>query len=252
MTNTEEDKAARCGEPSYVWRAGQARRRKMIIDAAGNRLHERILDNGCGIGQYSKALLEASRQVVSLEFDFERALQAHKVSPLTCCAACEALPFAEESFDFILSHEVLEHVQNDQQSVAEMVRTVQVGGRIVLFVPNRGYPFETHGIFWRGKYHFGNIPLINYLPGSIRNKLAPHVRVYTKKLLASLIRGHPVQVVTCRIIFGAYDNLIARWPYLGSILRNSLQSLEATPLQMFGLSHFLVIEKTNTFPNPKS
>ena len=47
-----------------------------------------------------------------------------------------------------------------------MVRVTGVGGRIVVFVPNRLYPFETHGIYWRGRYRFGNTPLISWLPGS--------------------------------------------------------------------------------------
>ena len=39
-------KAAQCGEPSYVWRAGQARRLGMILRAAGERLGGRVLENG--------------------------------------------------------------------------------------------------------------------------------------------------------------------------------------------------------------
>jgi len=118
------------------------------------------------------------------------------------------------------------------------------GGRIVLFCPNRGYPFETHGIYWRGKYHFGNIPLVNYLPRRLRDKLAPHVRVYTRADLEHLFAGLPVRIVTKRTIFGAYDNIIERRPRLGKALRAVLQILEKTPLQRMGLSHFWVIEKT--------
>ena len=49
------------------------------------------------------------------------------------------------------------------------------GGRLVLFCPNRGWPFEQHGIYWRGHYRFGNIPLVNYLPRVWRDQLAPHI-----------------------------------------------------------------------------
>jgi len=43
---------------------------------------------------------------------------------------------------------------------------------------------------------------------------------------------------------GAYDNVIARRPRLGNLLRSILQTLEHTPLQVLGLSHFWVVEKT--------
>jgi hypothetical protein len=45
------------------------------------------------------------------------------------------------------------------------------------------------------------------------------------------------------IIFGAYDNIIARFDKLGKVLRSSLQFLEKTPFQTLGLSHFWVVEK---------
>jgi len=159
------------------------------------------------------------------------------------CAAGEGLPLVSGSVDFILSHEVLEHVQDDRQAVREMVRGLRPGGRIALFVPNRGYPFETHGIYWRGRYHFGNIPLVNYLPRRWRDRLAPHVRIYTTHDLQALFDGLPVKVISRTIIFGAYDNIIARRPAIGKALRSVLQWLERTPLRQLGLSHFWVIEK---------
>ncbi len=143
----------------------------------------------------------------------------------------------------ILSHEVLEHVQDDRLAVEEMVRVLKPGGRIALFVPNRGYPFETHGIYWRGRYRFGNIPLVNYLPRRWRDRLAPHVRVYSAGDLKKLFAGLAVRIVERTVIFGAYDNIIARRPALGKALRGVLQALERTPLRGLGLSHFWVIEK---------
>jgi SAM-dependent methyltransferase len=245
-------KAAQRGEPSYVWRAGQERRLKMIEQAAGERLQGQILEDGCGVGAYLARLAETAHQTIGVEIELGRAQQAQTLLNQKCperqaqtvCAAGEALPLPANSFDLVLSHEVLEHVQDDRQAVSEIVRVLRPGGRLVLFCPNRGYPFETHGIYWRGRYHFGNKPFINWLPRRWRNRLAPHVRIYSRHDLETLFAGLPVRFIERTIIFGAYDNIIARSPAIGRSLRAVLQLLERTPLRIFGLSHFWVVEKT--------
>jgi SAM-dependent methyltransferase len=237
------NKAALRGEPSYVWRAGQERRLGMVQAAAGERLKGRILEDGCGVGAYLRRLGAGASQAVGLEIELERAAEAQQGGRQVVCGAGEGLPFADDTFDLALSHEVLEHVQDDRQAVEEIVRVLKPGGRLALFCPNRGYPFETHGVYWRGRYHFGNIPLVNYLPRVWRDRLAPHVRVYSGRDLECLLAGLPVRVVARTVIFGAYDNIIRRWPGAGRALRALLQALEQTPLRVLGLSHFWVVEK---------
>lgn len=243
MTDRNLSKAALRGEPSYVWRAGQQRRLDMILKAAGERIKGRILENGCGVGMYVEHLSPFGGTVIGLEYDFERAKEARKNSPHIFNAAGESIPLPSGTFDLILSHEVIEHVQDDRAAIREMIRVLKPGGRIVLFCPNRGYPFETHGIYWKGQYHFGNKLFVNYLPRSLRDKLAPHVRVYSKKDLEKLFADLPICFIEQTIIFGAYDNLIARFGAFGRVLRGVLQFLEKTPLKMLGLSHFWVVEK---------
>lgn len=254
MPDSERDleKAALRGEPSYVWRAGQARRLEMILSAAGPRIRGRVLENGCGVGMYLERLAADGGEVIGLEYDLDRARIAGRRAGNVVGAAGERLPFPDRSFDMILSHEVLEHVQDDRQAVLEMVRTLRTGGRAIVFTPNRGYPFETHGIYWRGSYRFGNIPLVNYLPRGLRDRLAPHVRVYSNRDMQRLFADLPVRLVEHKVIFGAYDNVIARWPAGGRLLRGVLQSLETTPARSLGLSHFWVVEKTATLGNRKS
>lgn len=240
------DKAALRGEPSYVWRDGQQRRLALILEAAGPRAEGTILVDGCGVGMYLEHLAlpnHTDQHIIGLDIEFERLQTAKTRSEQLVNGRGEALPFPTESFDLVLSHEVLEHVQNDRQAICEIIRSLKPGGRLVLFCPNRGYPFETHGVYWRGGYHFGNIPLINYLPRGYRDKLAPHVNIYTRAGLEKLFEGLPIRYIHRTIIFGAYDNIIARWPRLGKVLRRVLQGLERTPLRVFGLSHFWVVEK---------
>ena len=244
MDQRNFDKAALRGEPSYVWRAGQQRRLAMIVHAAGERIKGNILENGCGVGMYVEHLSPFGGTVIGLEYDYERTVEAHVNSPHILNAAGEHVPLPSSTFDLILSHEVIEHVQDDCAAIREMIRLLKTNGRAVIFCPNRGYPFETHGVYWKGKYHFGNKLFVNYLPRSLRNQLAPHVRVYSNNDMLKLFDGLPVKIIEQTIIFGAYDNIIAHFGGFGKIFRDILQFLERTPLKVFGLSHFWVVEKS--------
>jgi SAM-dependent methyltransferase len=237
--------AASHGEPSNVWRAGQQRRLQMILDAAPGIAQGRFVEVGCGLGLYLKRIAALTNHAVGLEFEPGRAKEAAVNSrpASVVIAANEALPFPSRTFDVLLTNEVIEHVADDAVSAQELVRIVRPGGRIVLFCPNRWYPVEQHGIYWKGVYHFGNIPLVNYLPDPLRNRLAPHVRTYSLRRLRELFATLPVREVSCRRIFGGYDNIVARFGLSGRILRRVLQSAEGTPLDALGLSHMLVLER---------
>ena len=142
----------------------------MIQTSSAELLHGKIFEIGVGLGAYLSRLEQDAQQAVGLDVEHERPLQAHQHVDQIICGVGEFLPFPGNYFDLILSNEVLEHVDDDRKSIQEMVRTLKPGGRIILFCPNRGYPFETHGIFWRRDYKFGNIPLVNYLPNPLRNR----------------------------------------------------------------------------------
>jgi SAM-dependent methyltransferase len=237
-----DDKVALRGHPSYVWRAGQERRFQMVCRWA-SLAGQRVLDVGCGVGMYTAAFLRQTPHVFGVEIEHERALEARERTAGVIQSPGECLPLPDASFDVIFSHEVLEHVDDDRACAAEMVRVTRPGGRIVLFVPNRLYPLETHGFFWHGRYYFGNVPLINWLPTPLRDRLAPHVRAYTSGDLRRLFNGLPVRIVHQTVIFPGYDNVVARAQVLGRALRAVTYALERTPLRAFGLSHLLVLER---------
>ena len=240
----KSDQAALRGHPSYVWREGQERRLQMVRRWAPLE-GRRVLDVGCGLGMYAAAFGRYTPHAYGVEIELERARAAWGQGRVQGVAVApgEALPFPDQSFDVVFNHEVLEHVTDDARVVAEMVRVCRVGGRVVTFCPNRWYPFETHGCYWRGRYSFGNKPFINYLPRVLRDRLAPHVRVYTGQGLRRLFAGQPVRVVHHARIYAGYDNVVARWPRLGRMIQRVSYGLERTPLQILGLSHFMVVER---------
>lgn len=246
----EQDKAITLGHPSYVWGFGQERRLDLIRRYVS--LEDRvILDVGCGLGMYVRAFRHFSQDVHGVDVDGEKVAQANRELPNLGVALAEALPYLDGTFDVVLSHEVIEHVTDDRRAVAEAVRVLRSpepsegrpGGRLVVFAPNRLYPFETHGVYWEGRYYAGNIPLVNYLPNRWRVRFCPHVRAYTRRDLRRLLAGLPVKVVIHTQIYPGYDKIVRRRPALGDWFRRVTYFLERTPLRILGLSHLLVVER---------
>jgi SAM-dependent methyltransferase len=192
---------------------------------------------------YVRAFRKFSDEVYGIDVDPDKIAEASQELPNLQVAPAECLPFENGWFDVVLSHEVWEHVEDDRAAAREAVRVLRPGGRLVVFVPNRLWFFETHGVYWRGRYHFGNIPFVNWLPDSLRNKLAPHVRAYTVGQLRLLFEELPVRIVVHTQVYPGYDNIAKRRPALGHILRALTYAAERTPLRVLGLSHLLVVEK---------
>ncbi|MCL5011100.1 MAG: class I SAM-dependent methyltransferase [Patescibacteria group bacterium] len=56
----------------------------------------------------------------------------------------EQMSFAPNQFDFVHCFTVLEHVQNVEKCLQEMVRVVKPGGHIHIGLPNYAFPAENH------------------------------------------------------------------------------------------------------------
>jgi SAM-dependent methyltransferase len=226
------------GNPSFTWRSGQDRRLNFIrryVPLEGAR----ILDVGCGIGTYVRKFSEFSDDAYGIDVDLNRVSNGTRGS--LAAGVSERLPFVDGAFDLVLLNEVIEHVKDDALTLQEACRVVRPGGHVVVFAPNRLYPFETHGVYLGKRYVFGNIPFVNYLPDILRQKLVPHARAYTKRGLHKIMKRLPASVVADTYVYPGFDNIAARSDRAGWFLRNVFYRLEETPLKMFGLSHFLVL-----------
>jgi len=236
------ERAAALGRPSYIWRSGQERRLALIRRQASLE-GARILDVGCGVGAYVRRMGELSDRVYGVDVDEQRVRRGSASVPNLMIAVGEHLPFRDNAFDFVLLNEVIEHVSDDAATLREACRVAATGGKVIVFAPNRLYPFETHGVYLGKRYVFGNIPLVHYLPGPLRRRLAPHVRAYRRSDLQRLTEGVGADWTWHSVIYPGFDNIAARSKLLAGALRRVLYALESTPLQALGLSHFLVLEK---------
>lgn len=126
-------------EPDMAYR----RRLPVLLEYLALNDGERVLDAGCGAG-FELSLMSALRQLrlygVDASADALASARQRGVSVPIVNAALERLPFADNAFDKILLHEVLEHTADDEGALRELLRVLCPGGVLAISVPHADYP----------------------------------------------------------------------------------------------------------------
>ncbi len=111
-------------------------------------LGARILDLGCGEGATVRALRSAGYDASGCDTVLRDTSEAEEMIASGYVKQIPAtpyrLPFDDAEFDLVLSDEVLEHVQNYEDFVAESHRVQKPGGMALHIFPGRWTPLEGH------------------------------------------------------------------------------------------------------------
>ena len=128
---------------------------EMLCEAVDLRSNQRVLDVAAGNGNATLAAARRFADVVSTDYvgallEHGRARAAADRLPVTFQEAdAEALPFADASFDVVLSTFGVMFTPNQQQAASELVRVCRPGGKIGLanWTPDSfiGQLFKTMG-----------------------------------------------------------------------------------------------------------
>jgi SAM-dependent methyltransferase len=90
-----------------------------------------VLDAGAGNGSYRE--LYGHMQYESTDFG---EVPGKSYAPMTFfCNLCEGIPVESERYDYIIVTQVLEHLPDPQTALAELVRVLKPGGRILCSSP---------------------------------------------------------------------------------------------------------------------
>ncbi len=99
----------------------------------------RTLEVGCGLGYLSEQL-RLRKGLRPVSFDIAKSLlsigRARERIDRPVCGDALALPFAERTFDLVVSTECIEHTSDPRGAVRELVRVAKPGALLVLTCPN--------------------------------------------------------------------------------------------------------------------
>lgn len=141
----------------HTHRIVQAHRSGVDLTTPGKR----VLDFGCGDGQGVQALLEAGADAYGVDVSPEAIAEAELIVPGRCLVGENHFPWPDAHFDFVVSNQVIEHVVDLDEAMAEVARVMKPGGVFLSVHPAKWQPVEMH-IF---------VPFAHWLPpGQLRQR----------------------------------------------------------------------------------
>ena len=97
-----------------------------------NSTGNKVLDHGAGAGTFATPISKSGLQVVCMEPDNDLRAEL-AASGLEVAADLADIPTS--SVDYAYTLNVLEHIEDDAASIAELYRCLKPGGRLLVYVP---------------------------------------------------------------------------------------------------------------------
>jgi len=155
-------------------------RSKLINEELRATKEMKILDVGCGIGYMAEIFSKRGfRNVFAMDISVNSLKFASKRNPKALFVVGDVLklPYKDNSFDCVVTSEVMEHVKDGNPFVKELSRITKPGGQIILTTPS------IDGILNVSRVCHSHGSEIHYKIGFSRKELVPMFKRNNLKVL---------------------------------------------------------------------
>jgi SAM-dependent methyltransferase len=129
--------------------------RRRAVDEEVRMLHAvaqgRLLDVGCGSGEWLSLMKNQGWRVEGVDFDANAVRVARERGLDVHCGSLDEQRFPDDTFNAVTLNHVIEHIPDPLGTLTECARILKPGGRLILFTPN--VSSLSHRVFkqhWRG------------------------------------------------------------------------------------------------------
>ena len=183
-------------------------RHKKVLDIFSRYKFERILDVGCGDGNFAMLIARAckAKEVYGIEIS-EKGAELARKNGVKCYQLDvdeEDFPFEDNYFDAIFAGEIIEHLYDTDHFLDEIYRVLKPNGILVLTTPNLAcwqnriallLGFQPYATTVSLRYRIGHLSGdSDLLPEEIVQGRR-HISVFTLKALLKLLEIHKFDVI---------------------------------------------------------
>lgn len=160
---------------------------------------KRVLDAGCGKGEFSEYMANLGFDVVGLDIA-EKAVatinKKEKDRRYLVASLQETLPFQDETFDVIWCSEVIEHVLDVHSCLSELNRVLKKKGALIITTPY-------HGIL-------KSLVIVSFSFDTYFSPYTSHIRFFSKKTLCVATKNAGFRLDSVRYLcrFYPFNRLI--------------------------------------------
>lgn len=148
---------------------------------------QEVLDFGCGTGKITREIekdfpkckfsgVDVSNIAINIA---KKRFPNHKFFTIE---DGYRLPFKNDTFDFIIALDVVEHVYNTEKTFSELTRVLKHRGKILISTPYYGF--------------IKNLLIITFGFDQVFNPMGQHIRFFSNKSLFSIVKSHGLKIIS--------------------------------------------------------